>query len=100
MRTLPVILLGAALAACSGAPNLDKAAPGMTTDAIRTAITHHMSWGEKLSAEQIGDVTTFIAEYAGANAATPPAGDPGLIVWQANDCGSCHTLAAGSPGGS
>jgi hypothetical protein len=100
MRTFAATLVALVLAACSGAPNLDEAAPGMTTDAIRSAVADHLSWGEKLTAQQLDDVATFIAEYAGDAAGTPPANDPGLTVWRANDCGSCHTLAAGEGSGS
>lgn len=81
------------LAACS-APNLDQTVAGQPADSIRERIIDHGNWGETLSAEELDQLAGFIAEYAGDADGGQAATAPGLTVWKANECGSCHTLAA------
>lgn len=94
MRRPAVLLLAILLAACSGAPNLDEALPGQSEAAVRDAVAGHLGWDEKLSDAELDQVATFLVTYAGSDT-PPPAADPGLTVWRANDCARCHTLAAG-----
>lgn len=92
-RTVAPLLLAFVVTACSGAPNLDEEVPGTVEPAVRAAVAGHLDWGEKLSATQLDDVARFLVSYAGGTA-QPPAADPGLYVWRANDCARCHVLAA------
>ena len=90
----PLVLM---LAACS-APNLDETVAGEPAGAIRERIVDHGNWGETVSAEQLDQLAGFIAEYAGAADSGQAATAPGLTVWKANECGSCHSLAAAGSG--
>ena len=85
------------LAACS-APNLDETAVGEPAGSIRVRIVDHGKWGETLTDEQLDQLAGFIAEYAGANDFEQAATAPGWAIWKANECGSCHSLAAGGSG--
>ena len=90
-------LLALAVAACS-APNLDETVAGKSEDTIRQLIVDHGPWKETMSDEQLDQVAGFIADYAGTAESGEAAGAPGLAIWKANECGSCHTLAATGPG--
>jgi hypothetical protein len=90
-------LLAVTVAGCGGGPNLDKAVAGESAAVIRERIVAHQHWGEKLSAEQLDQVAAFVASYAGRDGVADPV-DPGLAIWKANGCGSCHVLAAAGDG--
>ena len=92
MRLVVGLLVGT-LAGCGGGPNLDKAVASDSPTSIRELIVGHRHWGEKLSAEQLDDLAAFIAEHAG-QAGVADQAEPGLVIWKASDCGSCHVLAA------
>lgn len=85
------------LAACS-APNLDETVAGEPAGSIRERIVDHGNFGETLSEEQLDQLAGFIAEYAGAADGGQAATTPGFAIWKANECGSCHSLAAAGSG--
>jgi hypothetical protein len=96
MRRGVIALLAVILAACA-APNLDKSVAGESATSVRERIVDHGDWKKTLSEEQLDQLAAFIAEYAGAADGVRAQGAPGLAVWQANDCGACHALAAAEP---
>lgn len=77
---------------------LDETVAGEPAGSIRERIVDHGDWGEALSDEQLDQLAGFIAEYAGAADGGQAATTPGLTVWKADECGSCHSLAAAGPG--
>jgi hypothetical protein len=83
------------LAACS-APDLDETVAGEPAGSIRERIVDHGDGGESLSAEQLDQLAVFVAEYAGSADVRQAAGTQGWTVWKTNNCGECHSLAAGS----
>ena len=95
LRRVLAGLLVLSVAACGGGPNLDERAAGDSAASIRAHIVAHKDWGEKLSAGQLDQLATFIAEYAGHDGIAEQ-DDPGLALWKANGCGACHVLAAGT----
>jgi hypothetical protein len=96
MKRWAIGLLVLIVAACS-APNLDDTVGGEPASSIRERIADHGAWDETLSGEQLDQVAGLIAEYAGKAEGGQAVGGPGLAVWKANDCGSCHALAAAGP---
>ena len=95
LRMLGPLLL--VLAGCT-APNLDETVAGDPAGSIRERIVDHGNWGETLSEEQLDQLAGFIAEYAGATDVAQAATAPGLTVWKASECGSCHSLQAAGTG--
>lgn len=94
-----LILVAALAAGCGNAgPNLDEAVAGHRPASIRAAIVRHLNWGDRLTAAELDDLATFIAETAGTAQDASGTGDvsalPGKAVWTANECGSCHVLGA------
>jgi len=96
MQRAVIGLLVLTLAAC-GAPNLDRSIAGESAATVRQHIVDHGDWKERLSGEQLDQLAAFIAEYAGTVDAGRAAEAPGYAVWRANECRSCHVLAAGGP---
>jgi len=93
-----IVLLALTMAACA-APNLDQTVAGEPASTIRERIVDHGTWNETLSNAQLDQLAGFIAEYAGAAEVGGEAVEaPGLVVWKANECGSCHALAAAGSG--
>jgi hypothetical protein len=90
-----VVLAVVASFVLPGAPNLDETVAGDSASSIRERIASHRDWDEKLSPEELDQLAGFIAKYASRGADRQAASGPWLTVWRANNCGSCHTLAAG-----
>ena len=104
MQAGAVSLVAALAAGCgNAAPNLDEAVAGHRPASIRAAIVRHLNWGDRLTAAELDELASFIAETAGtaqgASGTSDSPGSPGKAVWTANGCGSCHVLAAGGEGG-
>jgi hypothetical protein len=105
--TVVWLLLLAGCAAGAKGPNLDRALPGMPEASIREKIAGHQDWGNRLTPGQLDLLASYLHEVAGATpGAGPsvptggpiPAEPPGLVLWRANACGTCHALAAAGGG--
>jgi hypothetical protein len=70
----------------------------MPQASIRAQIAGHQDWGTRLTPEQLDELAAYVGDVAGRGVAAAPSGSaavpPGLALWRANGCGSCHVLAA------
>jgi hypothetical protein len=97
------LLLLAGCAAGAKGPNLDRAVAGMPEASIRAQIAGHQDWGSRLTPDQLDQLAAYLHEVAGATRGpgeSAPTGSPfgteppGLVLWRASGCGSCHVLTA------